>query len=123
MEWGKVVYVFFILMSLTSTAGFLYEHSSVTLFIASVLNDSSAMKIGGGYQVLDNLSVSAGFLTLSPDEGDDLNELDLGASLNVSDNLNVSLYFESWNQYSNSSNTNSETVDWMEYSIFANYSF
>ncbi len=97
--------------------------SSDVMTIASVLNDSSAMKIGGGYQVLDNLSVSAGFLTLSPDEGDDLNELDLGASLNVSDNLNVSLYFESWNQYSNSSNTNSETVDWMEYSIFANYSF
>jgi hypothetical protein len=47
MEWSKVVYVFFILMSLTSTAGFLYEHTSVALFIAGSLNIASTiLKIG-----------------------------------------------------------------------------
>jgi len=38
MDWGKVVYVFFTLMSLTSTAGFLYEHTAVALFVAASLN-------------------------------------------------------------------------------------
>ena len=38
MDWGKVIYVFFSLMSLTSIAGFLYEHSAVALFVAGSLN-------------------------------------------------------------------------------------
>lgn len=47
MDWGKVVYVFFSLMSLTSTAGFLYEHSSIALFVAASLNlVSTILKIG-----------------------------------------------------------------------------
>ena len=47
MEWLKVIYVFFILMSLTSTAGFLYEHSAISLFIAGSLNVASTiLKIG-----------------------------------------------------------------------------
>ncbi len=47
MDWSKVTYVFFILMSLTSTAGFLYEHTSLSLFIASSLNIvSTILKIG-----------------------------------------------------------------------------
>ncbi|MEA1920715.1 MAG: DUF6394 family protein [Campylobacterota bacterium] len=47
MDWGKVIYVFFTLMSLTSTAGFLYEHSSIVLFIAASLNlVSTILKIG-----------------------------------------------------------------------------
>ena len=47
MDWGKVVYVFFSLMSLTSTAGFLFEHSAVSLFIAASLNlVSTILKIG-----------------------------------------------------------------------------
>ncbi|MEA1917366.1 MAG: DUF6394 family protein [Campylobacterota bacterium] len=47
MDWGKVVYVFFSLMSLTSTAGFLYEHSAVALFVAASLNlVSTILKIG-----------------------------------------------------------------------------
>ncbi|MEJ2500904.1 MAG: DUF6394 family protein [Campylobacterales bacterium] len=47
MDWGKVVYVFFTLMSLTSTAGFLYEHSAVSLFVAASLNlISTILKIG-----------------------------------------------------------------------------
>ena len=47
MDWGKVVYVFFSLMSLTSIAGFLYEHSAVALFVAGSLNlVSTFLKIG-----------------------------------------------------------------------------
>ncbi len=47
MDWGKVIYVFFSLMSLTSTAGFLYEHSSIALFVAASLNlVSTILKIG-----------------------------------------------------------------------------
>ncbi|MBW6488081.1 DUF6394 family protein [Sulfurimonas sp.] len=47
MDWGKVIYVFFSLMSLTSIAGFLYEHSAVALFAAGSLNlISTFLKIG-----------------------------------------------------------------------------
>jgi len=47
MDWGKVVYVFFSLMSLTSIAGFLYENNAVSLFIAASLNlISTILKIG-----------------------------------------------------------------------------
>ena len=47
MDWGKVIYVFFTLMSLTSTAGFLYEHTATWLFIAASLNlISTILKIG-----------------------------------------------------------------------------
>ncbi|MEA3227854.1 MAG: DUF6394 family protein [Campylobacterota bacterium] len=47
MDWGKVIYVFFALMSLTSIAGFLYEHSAVALFVAASLNlVSTFLKIG-----------------------------------------------------------------------------
>ena len=47
MDWGKVIYVFFSLMSLTSIAGFLYENNSVSLFIAASLNlISTVLKIG-----------------------------------------------------------------------------
>ncbi len=47
MDWGKVIYVFFSLMSLTSIAGFLYEHSAVALFLAGSLNlVSTFLKIG-----------------------------------------------------------------------------
>jgi hypothetical protein len=82
---------------------------------------SSAMAVTGGYQVTNELSVSAGFLTLSPDEGDDLTEIDFGASYTVNDNLTVDFYAEKWNSYAGSSMD--ETVDWFEYSVFANYSF
>ena len=47
MDWGKVVYVFFQLMSLTSVAGYLYDHNEVALFIALSLNlISTFLKIG-----------------------------------------------------------------------------
>lgn len=47
MDWGKVIYVFFALMSLTSIAGFLYEHNSSVLFVAASLNlVSTFLKIG-----------------------------------------------------------------------------
>lgn len=47
MDWGKVIYIFFALMSLTTTAGFLYEHDEMALFIAASINlISTLLKIG-----------------------------------------------------------------------------
>lgn len=47
MDWGKVVYVFFSLMSLTSIAGFLYENTATSLFLAAAVNlISTILKIG-----------------------------------------------------------------------------
>ena len=48
MDWGKVVYIFFSLMSLTSIGGYLYDKtSSVLLFIALSVNlVSTVLKIG-----------------------------------------------------------------------------
>ncbi len=47
MDWGKVIFAFFNLMSLTSTAGYLYEQTSLMLFIAASVNViSTILKIG-----------------------------------------------------------------------------
>lgn len=47
MDWGKVIYIFFALMSLTTTAGFLYDHNIIALFIAASINlVSTLLKIG-----------------------------------------------------------------------------
>ncbi|PZT48012.1 hypothetical protein B6S12_05975 [Helicobacter valdiviensis] len=47
MDWGKVIFIFFILMSLTSTLGFLYEQNIVMLFIAGGVNIiSTILKLG-----------------------------------------------------------------------------
>lgn len=47
MDWGKVIFVFFSLMSLTTTGGFLYDHNAVALFIAGSVNViSTILKIG-----------------------------------------------------------------------------
>ena len=47
MDWGKVVYIFFALMSLTTTVGFIYEHNATLLFIAGSINMvSTLLKIG-----------------------------------------------------------------------------
>jgi len=47
MDWGKVIYVFFTLMSITSIAGFLYDHTALALFMAGSLNlVSTVLKIG-----------------------------------------------------------------------------
>jgi len=47
MNWGKVFYIFFTLMSLTTSAAFLYENSIVALFIAGSVNViSTLLKIG-----------------------------------------------------------------------------
>jgi len=47
MDWGKVIYVFFSLMSLTSIAGFLYEHTATSLFVAASVNlVSTILKLG-----------------------------------------------------------------------------
>ncbi|VAY86225.1 FIG00388820: hypothetical protein [hydrothermal vent metagenome] len=47
MDWGKVTYIFFSLMSLTTTAGFIYEPNAVALFLAAGVNlISTILKIG-----------------------------------------------------------------------------
>ena len=47
MNWGKVVYIFFALMSLTTTAGFLYDKNEIALFVAASVNViSTLLKIG-----------------------------------------------------------------------------
>ena len=47
MDWGKVTYIFFSLMSLTTTAGFIYEPNAVALFIAAGVNViSTILKLG-----------------------------------------------------------------------------
>ena len=47
MDWGKVTYIFFSLMSVTTTAGFLYDPHSVALFLAAGVNIiSTILKVG-----------------------------------------------------------------------------
>jgi len=47
MDWGKVIFIFFALMSLTTTAGYLYDHNTTALFIAASINVvSTLLKIG-----------------------------------------------------------------------------
>ncbi len=47
MDWGKVVFIFFALTSLTTTAGYLYDHNTIALFIATSINlVSTLLKIG-----------------------------------------------------------------------------
>ena len=47
MNWGKVTYIFFSLMSLTTSAGFLYEDTAIALFLAASVNIiSTILKIG-----------------------------------------------------------------------------
>ncbi|AJC94324.1 hypothetical protein FVD15_02505 [Campylobacter volucris] len=47
MNWGKVIYIFFALMSLTTIAGFLYDQNDVALFVAACVNlISTLLKIG-----------------------------------------------------------------------------
>ena len=47
MDWGKVTYIFFSLMSLTTTAGFLYEPNAIALFVAAGVNViSTILKFG-----------------------------------------------------------------------------
>jgi hypothetical protein len=47
MDWGKVVYVFFTLMGLTTAASFLYYNEPMYLYIAACVNlISTILKIG-----------------------------------------------------------------------------
>jgi len=47
VDWGRVIFIFFALMSLTTTAGFLYEHNTTALFLAASINlVSTLLKIG-----------------------------------------------------------------------------
>jgi hypothetical protein len=47
MNWGKVFYIFFTLMSLTTSVSYLLEHTVVALFIAGSINlVSTILKLG-----------------------------------------------------------------------------
>lgn len=47
MNWGRVIFIFFSLMSLTTTAGFLYDQNEIALFIAASVNlISTLLKTG-----------------------------------------------------------------------------
>lgn len=47
MDWGRILFIFFTLMSLTSTVGFLYESNIVLLFLATAINFiSTTLRIG-----------------------------------------------------------------------------
>ena len=47
MNWGKVFYIFFTLMSLTTSVSFLYEHTIIALFAAGSINFvSTILKLG-----------------------------------------------------------------------------
>ena len=47
MDWGKVIFIFFALMSLTATSGFLYEENTAMLLFAAITNViSTLLKIG-----------------------------------------------------------------------------
>ncbi|PAF48680.1 hypothetical protein BKH41_05265 [Helicobacter sp. 12S02232-10] len=60
MDWGKVIFIFFSLGSLTSTAGFLWDPNIVVLFIALALNlISTTLKIGVKKQLSSELLASS----------------------------------------------------------------
>lgn len=47
MDWGKVFFVFFSVMSLTFTLGFMYDSNVVMLFIATAINViATTLRIG-----------------------------------------------------------------------------
>ena len=47
MDWGKVIYIFFSLMSLTTITWFLYDPFAIALFIAAGVNViSTILKLG-----------------------------------------------------------------------------
>lgn len=47
MDWGRIFFIFFTLMSLTSTVGFLYESNIVLLFLAAAINFiSTVLRVG-----------------------------------------------------------------------------
>ncbi|PAF48181.1 hypothetical protein BKH46_02425 [Helicobacter sp. 12S02634-8] len=60
MDWGKVIFIFFSLGSLTSTAGFLWDPNIVILFIALATNlISTTLKIGVKKQLAPELLASS----------------------------------------------------------------
>ncbi|RAX54271.1 hypothetical protein CCY99_04470 [Helicobacter sp. 16-1353] len=47
MDWGRILFIFFTLMSLTSTMGFLFDPNIVLLFLAAAINFiSTTLRIG-----------------------------------------------------------------------------
>jgi hypothetical protein len=93
-----------------------YTIANIYLTIAAPgVTDITAFSGKADYQVTEELSLSALYMTMSSDNlDDDWSELDLSASYSVSDDLAIDLYMATWNE--------GET-DFTRYTVFANYSF
>ena len=89
--------------------------SSDIMTIATSGKDSSAMKVFAEVEATDQISLSGSYISFDPDKGDSFEEIDLGASYAYNDDLAIDLYLESW--------TDADDTDWVEYSLFMNYSF
>lgn len=60
MDWGRVTFIFFVLMSLTSTIGFLFDKNVVMLFIAAGINIlSTILKLGVRTQLSAEMMASS----------------------------------------------------------------
>jgi hypothetical protein len=60
MNWSKVSYIFFSLMSLTTTVGFIYEPYIIALILAVIVNIiSTLLKIGVKYSLSTQLLASS----------------------------------------------------------------
>lgn len=60
MDWGRVTFIFFVLMSLTSTVGFLFDMNVVMLFIATGINIlSTILKLGVRTQLSAEMMASS----------------------------------------------------------------
>ncbi len=96
-----------------------YYASSDLYTIANAGQDSTAMKIFGGFSATEQISLSAGYTEFSVKEeskgNKNFNEFDLGASYAYSDSLAFDLYVEL--------GTDRAENDFTEYSLFMNYGF
>ncbi len=97
--------------------------SSDVKTISAVAKDSSALQFSADYQINDKTALSTKFTTFTPDEGDDLTELDVKVSYAHTDNLSLDLYFENYKAFQSDDNMSAGTDDNTEFSLFVNYKF
>ena len=54
MDWGRVIFIFFVLMSLTSIVGFLFNTNVILLFIATAISFISTTLMIGTKRILSS---------------------------------------------------------------------
>ncbi|NLY03393.1 MAG: hypothetical protein GXZ15_00895 [Campylobacter sp.] len=93
MNWGRVVHIFFTLMSFTTIAGYFYASSAIALFVAASVNlISTLLKIGVRSAISTELFASSVVADLHlipafiiyiiyPEKGDIIYSLMIGAFL------------------------------------------